>query len=64
MDEDPGGSTRISLGDGSVFQSVWLQRAIRTHNEAHRLLLDYLLYFLRCSWNVIFNIFSIKTKKS
>ena len=46
---------RISLGCSSILQSSGLQRAICWHNALHKVLLDYVVYFLR----LVYKSFSI-----
>lgn len=50
MDNDKGDPPRANLGTSIIFQSIIIQRAVRTYNEAHRLLLDYVANFLCNCW--------------
>lgn len=58
MDDDEGGSKRTDPSPSSVFQSTWIQRAIRRYNESHTLLLENILYLLRYFYQSVYHLFN------
>lgn len=50
LDDDEGEDHtkgRIGFSSIHILQSIWIQRTICRYNALHKLLLDYILYFLR-----------------
>jgi len=63
MDDDPSKRTGTSSCVSALFQPIWIQRAVCVYNEAHWLLLDYLLNFLFNCRKFIWDFFANEKEK-
>lgn len=60
MDDDPAECKRNNISTSLVLQPSRLQRAVRSYNALHSLLLGYVVYILCHSFYSIVGIFSTK----
>jgi len=60
MDDDPHEHKRGNTSIGTIFQSPRLQRAVRSYNESHTVLLAYIIDFLFGIDSSVYNLFFSK----
>lgn len=57
---DEGEPPRGDISTCSIFEPIWIFRAIRSYNEIHKVLLDYVVNILCRIFFPIFNLFLFK----